>query len=427
MDGKNLRSTARANGRKIHLLTALEHTTRVVLAQMDIGENTDEIISEAGSRHAVPPARASGARAAGFRTLAKGLDLKNSLVSGGMVASVTDRTLGDPMSPPQLRGEGDAHVADLGATVVLDAVDEQLVKLLIADGRASYADLGAAVDLSGDAVRERLKRLIAEEVIKVVGSVSAPVLGMESFALVGIGVRGPALPVAQALTEVPAAHMVVQTAGMFDIIAEIAGRSDRDVLQILDDSVRSVPGVAHCRVMQYLSVEKYTEVGPQTLLGALQKPPRGVRSAEDFDRADRALVEVLQQDGRATYRQLAEQTGVPYASARRRTIRLLDSGVVRIVTITNQLLYSHRVQAGVGVRVHGPIPPVVKRLCALDEVEVVAATTGPYDLLLEVICASRAELHTLIGTTLRTIPGLVSTETFNYLHIHKLPYTWGAF
>ncbi|WP_308380131.1 ISAs1 family transposase [Streptomyces sp. ISL-43] len=43
VDGKSLRGAARAKGRKIHLLAALEHTTCLVLAQLDVGEKTNEI------------------------------------------------------------------------------------------------------------------------------------------------------------------------------------------------------------------------------------------------------------------------------------------------------------------------------------------------------------------------------------------------
>ncbi|GAA4984030.1 transposase family protein [Kitasatospora paranensis] len=43
VDGKSLRGAAKARGRKIHLLAALEHTTGVVLAQLDVGEKSNEI------------------------------------------------------------------------------------------------------------------------------------------------------------------------------------------------------------------------------------------------------------------------------------------------------------------------------------------------------------------------------------------------
>ncbi|MFF4260196.1 Lrp/AsnC family transcriptional regulator [Streptomyces sp. NPDC001663] len=326
------------------------------------------------------------------------------------------------------RGEGQLPQGNGAAEGTLDPVDEQLVRLLMRDGRAGYVELGARVDLSGDAARERLKRLIADDVIKVVGSVSPATVGLESFALVGITVSGPALPVARALADLPAADLVVQTTGMFDIIAELVCRDDRELLRVLDETVRTVPGVAKCLVMQYLSVEKYAMEGSQQLLvgGGHPGDPAHASAWEDVDDSDRALISVLQQDGRASFKQLAEHSGVPYASARRRVLRLLERGVVRIVTITNQLLFGQRVQAGVGMRVQGPIPDVVRRLADLDEVEIVAATTGPYDLLLEVNCASRADLYRLTGTVLRGIEGVVSTETFSYIDIHKLPYTWTA-
>ncbi|ANZ21819.1 transposase [Streptomyces noursei ATCC 11455] len=43
VDGKSLRGVARAKGRKIHLLADLDHTTGLVLAQLDVGEKSSEI------------------------------------------------------------------------------------------------------------------------------------------------------------------------------------------------------------------------------------------------------------------------------------------------------------------------------------------------------------------------------------------------
>ncbi|MFD1313839.1 hypothetical protein ACFQ5X_50360, partial [Streptomyces kaempferi] len=39
VDGKSLRGAAKADGRKIHLLAALDHTG-LVLAQLDVGEKS---------------------------------------------------------------------------------------------------------------------------------------------------------------------------------------------------------------------------------------------------------------------------------------------------------------------------------------------------------------------------------------------------
>jgi hypothetical protein len=42
VDGKSLRGAAQAKGHKIHLLAALDRTTGLVLAQLDVGEKTGE-------------------------------------------------------------------------------------------------------------------------------------------------------------------------------------------------------------------------------------------------------------------------------------------------------------------------------------------------------------------------------------------------
>ena len=43
VDGKSLRGAARTGGRRIHLLAALDRTSGLVLAQLDVGEKTNEI------------------------------------------------------------------------------------------------------------------------------------------------------------------------------------------------------------------------------------------------------------------------------------------------------------------------------------------------------------------------------------------------
>ncbi|MFF0085898.1 transposase family protein [Streptomyces canus] len=54
VDGKSLRGAAKATGRKIHLLAALEHATGLVLAQLDVGEKTNESLYPAYRTSAQP-------------------------------------------------------------------------------------------------------------------------------------------------------------------------------------------------------------------------------------------------------------------------------------------------------------------------------------------------------------------------------------
>src|SRR4051794_15180893 len=70
---------------------------------------------------------------------------------------------------------------------LMDAVDRQLVGALRANGRASWAELGRLVGMSGPSVQERVRRL--EEQGVVIGYqavVSAPALGLSVSALVDL-------------------------------------------------------------------------------------------------------------------------------------------------------------------------------------------------------------------------------------------------
>ncbi|MFD7409714.1 transposase family protein [Streptomyces sp. NPDC059866] len=54
VDGKTLRGAARATGRKIHLLAACDHLSGLVLAQLDVGEKTNESLYPAYRTSAQP-------------------------------------------------------------------------------------------------------------------------------------------------------------------------------------------------------------------------------------------------------------------------------------------------------------------------------------------------------------------------------------
>lgn len=69
----------------------------------------------------------------------------------------------------------------------MDAVDRQLIQALRENGRASYAELGRLVGLSGPSVTDRINRLEAAGVITGYrATVDSPSLGLGVTALIGI-------------------------------------------------------------------------------------------------------------------------------------------------------------------------------------------------------------------------------------------------
>src|SRR5690349_19764743 len=86
------------------------------------------------------------------------------------------------------------------------------------------------------------------------------------------------------------------------------------------------------------------------------------RAPVELDDADKALVELLQQDGRLPYARLATQVGLSEAAVRQRVQRLIEHKVVQIVAVTDPLTLGFRRQAMVGVNVEGDILEVADAL-----------------------------------------------------------------
>ncbi|MEV4726930.1 Lrp/AsnC family transcriptional regulator, partial [Micromonospora humida] len=77
----------------------------------------------------------------------------------------------------------------------IDAVDQRIIALLVADARTSYADIGARVSLSAPAVKRRVDRLRATGVIRGFTAVVDPAaVGWTTEAFVELFCAGRTTP-----------------------------------------------------------------------------------------------------------------------------------------------------------------------------------------------------------------------------------------
>ena len=145
-----------------------------------------------------------------------------------------------------------------------------------------------------------------------------------------------------------------------------------------------------------------------------------------IDDVDKAIVEALQEDGRLPYTKLAKQVGLSEAAVRQRVQRLIESGVVQIVAVTDPMMLGFRRNAMIGLKVEGDLRTVAHDIAAIPEVSYVVVVSGSFDLIMEVVCEDDDHLLALLNDKVRAIPGVRSTETFTYLRLYKQTYAWGT-
>jgi Lrp/AsnC family transcriptional regulator, regulator for asnA, asnC and gidA len=168
-----------------------------------------------------------------------------------------------------------------------------------------------------------------------------------------------------------------------------------------------------------------TDGGESAQTGGTSDPVQAAASTL-LDGPNRAIIEALQRDGRQPYGAIAEEVGLSEAAVRRRVQRLRESGIMQIVAVTDPLQLGFTRQAMIGIPVEGDVRGVAEKLSGLDEVDYVVMCAGSFDLLAEIVCEDDERLLQVLNDSVRSIPGVRSTETFLYLKLAKQTYTWGT-
>jgi Lrp/AsnC family transcriptional regulator for asnA, asnC and gidA len=148
-----------------------------------------------------------------------------------------------------------------------DDVDRSLVLALQEDGRASYAKLAALVGMSQAGVRTRVQRLLATGAIQVVAVADPFAFGFNITAMVGVTYTGDLGELGRAMAAVEGVHFVAVTAGRYDCMAEVVCIDNDDLLRLVNDRIRAIPGVKDVDVITYLKLFKQWQ--PEYL-----RPPR---------------------------------------------------------------------------------------------------------------------------------------------------------
>jgi Lrp/AsnC family transcriptional regulator, regulator for asnA, asnC and gidA len=165
-------------------------------------------------------------------------------------------------------------------------------------------------------------------------------------------------------------------------------------------------------------------VQPVALRAATAPNPNS--SIMQLDELSKAIIEKLQENGRRSYAGIGKAIGLSEAAVRQRVQRLIDAGVMQIVAVTDPMQLGFARQAMIGIRCSGDSTKLADELAALPSIDYVVLTAGAFDVIAEVVCEDDNDLLELLNTQIRTLPGVMSTETLVYLKLVKQQYDWGT-
>ena len=124
------------------------------------------------------------------------------------------------------------------------------------DGRRAFTAIAKDLGISEASVRQRVARLLRTNVIQIV-AVSSPLdLGL-MWAQIHLRVKGDRIEaVAQAVAELLQVDYVSICAGDFDIIVGVVAHDREELLDVLVNHIRTIPGIEQADFVLNLKILK---------------------------------------------------------------------------------------------------------------------------------------------------------------------------
>lgn len=143
---------------------------------------------------------------------------------------------------------------------------------------------------------------------------------------------------------------------------------------------------------------------------------------------DRALIRLLQEDGRRSFADLGRELSVPERMVQRRFQELTERGVFIITVAADPAVLGYAAGALVGVHADGSVRlrDLVRRLTAVPGVDYGVVTAGRFDGFVELLCLDHAALLDVLDESFVGAPGVAGIEVFPYMQLHGLQFDWEA-
>lgn len=135
---------------------------------------------------------------------------------------------------------------------------------------------------------------------------------------------------------------------------------------------------------------------------------------EKIDKLDLKILEIISNNARIPFKDVAAECGVSRAAIHQRVQRLIDLGVIvgsGYHVSPASLGYNTCTYIGISLEKGSMYKTVCSELEKIPEVVECHFTTGPYTMLVKLYARDNSNLMDLLNNRIQEIPGVLSTET----------------
>ncbi|WP_216591127.1 Lrp/AsnC family transcriptional regulator [Streptomyces brasiliscabiei] len=311
---------------------------------------------------------------------------------------------------------------------LLDELDRRLIGALHLAPRATWDDIGGILSADAGTLKRRYDRLHEARMVRVIGQAD---WGMHSTAMpvhVFLDISGETpLTVLDRLRQLPHVQLLAQISGDYPLYAVVHAPSEAATSAAVD-RMFSVPGVRRVIALPALSTLRrgitwdprfLADTERAELLRLAGGRPEDTTAAtatatalppaKPLSEAERTVVALLIQDGRASSASIGRASGLATSTAHRVVRRVLDERWVRPrLEIVSEWL-GFQTPFILRLRVApGETPDVMRRIDRLPQTRLVAHVAGDLSVLATGLVADRSALAAFVDHELAEIPGILT-------------------
>ena len=135
---------------------------------------------------------------------------------------------------------------------------------------------------------------------------------------------------------------------------------------------------------------------------------------EKIDDLDKKILEIISQDARTPFKDVAVECGVSRAAIHQRVQRLIDLGVIigSGYYVNPKMLGFHTcTYVGLNLAKGSMYKEAIEELKKIPEIVEAHFTTGPYSIIVKLYARDNEHLMNLLNERIQEIPGVMATET----------------
>jgi len=141
--------------------------------------------------------------------------------------------------------------------VKIDKLDQEIMLDLQKNGRRSYMDLAKMLHVTEGTVRNRLKRLLDQGIIRVTAIPDLEKFGYGFMGIMGIQTRLADLrSVAEQLAKNPNICYLANVTGQYEFLAIVLTRSSKEFASFMESVIPAIPSISRTETFVTLNIYK---------------------------------------------------------------------------------------------------------------------------------------------------------------------------